>query len=164
MRHYRTFSEISGPNFAEKNILMKDLPVSKKFYADILERIDSALGHMCESKTEAVRVVDVYLREGVVESGDGVAMIVFNMIRVELDRAMERSRRARERARARRESNRHVSKEQSDKHSADILAELSLEDASCSDEIYQPAPLHLSRRERRAAAKARKKARWKSLE
>lgn len=143
---------------------MKYLPVSKKFYADILERIDSALGHMCESKTEAVRVVDVYLREGVVESGDGVAMIVFNMIRVELDRAMERSRRARERARARRESNRHVSKEQSDKHSADILAELSLEDASCGDEIYQPAPLHLSRRERRAAAKARKKARWKSLD
>ena len=80
---------------------MKNLTVSRKVYADITSRINSALSHSAASATEAIRLVDAHIAGGDAVSDDATAMLAFNMIKPELDRAMVRSQRARERARAR---------------------------------------------------------------
>ena len=82
---------------------MKALAVSKKVYADIEMRLATALSGHPGSLSEAIGMVDAYLDGVVLTSDDTLAMLAFNMIRVELDRAMNRSARARERARLRKE-------------------------------------------------------------
>ena len=80
------------------------MTVSKKFYVDIISRIESALSFAPGSAAEAVRLVDTYLLGGEAASADPCAMLAFNMIRPELDKAMLRSRRARERAQLRKKA------------------------------------------------------------
>ncbi len=74
------------------------LPVSRKFYADITSRINSSLAGAKKSADEALRLVGCHMRGEKAVSADCMAMLAFNMIRPEIDRAMERSRRARESA------------------------------------------------------------------
>ena len=83
---------------------MHAMTVSKKFYADIMGRIESALSFAPGSAAEAVRLVDTYLLGGEAASDDPCAMLAFNMIRPELDKAVIRSRRARERAQMRKKA------------------------------------------------------------
>lgn len=99
-RHYRTFPAYSGRNFVQKKMNMKreKLPVSRKFYADITLRINSTLAGLPDSAEEAQRLVSCHLHGENTGSSDSLALVAFNMIRPEIDRAMERSRRARERA------------------------------------------------------------------
>ncbi len=82
----------------KKDMKMKNLPVSGKFYNDINDRVNTALSHSPLSASEAMRLVDSYLDGKAAESSDCEAMLAFMMIRVELDRAMVRSSRARQRA------------------------------------------------------------------
>ena len=111
---------------------MNGLSVSRKVYADISARVSVALSASEESRSEAMRMVDSYLAGQEVSSDDALAMLAFNMIRDELDRAMARSRRARERAAARRRAVAEAAAEVSDERSE------------------APVEIHVSRRERRA--------------
>ena len=104
MRDFFRNQTVDGSsNFAQnpKKKTMNTLPVSKKVYADITARIKSALTVSPGSAEEAIRMVDEYLAGHTPQSHDGAATIAFAMIRNELDRALERSRRARARAAAR---------------------------------------------------------------
>lgn len=78
------------------------LPVSAKFYSDITSRVSTALSYSPESAAEAVRIIDLYMTGAAVATDDSAAMLAFNMIRDEIDRAMARSSRARQRAAANR--------------------------------------------------------------
>ena len=57
------------------------MTVSKKFYVDIISRIESALSFAPGSAAEAVRLVDTYLLGGEAASADPCAMLAFNMIK-----------------------------------------------------------------------------------
>lgn len=107
---------------------MNTLPVSKKVYADIRTRIISALAVSPGSTEVALEMVDQYLAGHTPQSQDSAATIAFAMIRSELDRALERSRRARARAAARK--------------------------AAKAAEAVQPIEIKLSRQQRRAQARA----------
>ncbi len=74
------------------------LPISRKVNKDLNERISSVLSFAPASEAEAKRLFNAYLEGVEPVSGDQSAMIAFSMIRTEIDRAMERSRRARLRA------------------------------------------------------------------
>ncbi|MDE6358447.1 MAG: hypothetical protein K2L29_02490 [Duncaniella sp.] len=145
---------------------MRKLPVSKKVYSDISERIRLSLGHMPESAAEAMRLVDAYLYGGPAESQDAMAMIAFNMVRVELDRAMARSLRARERAARRKASGEgNTGRNARRDFVNDLLKSMGFSgedyDSSLSAEPEKPSR-RLTRAERRAAARVRK-GRWKAL-
>ncbi len=130
---------------------MNNLPVSKKVYSDITGRINTALASSPSSAAEALRIVDMYLADGTADSSDQMAMLAFNMIRAELDRAMSRSSRARERARKRKES---ISSQQTPATYKETNSD------------SQPVPVMISRRERRAIERAcskKPKRKWKSL-
>ncbi len=126
---------------------MKNLPVSRKVYADITSRVQSSLVSAPSSASEALRLVDVFLEGGELESADAMSMLAFNMIRAELSRAMERSARARSRAKARREA-REVSGQFEVSPSVSPASPLTEE---------TPVRIMLSRRERRAAERATRK-------
>lgn len=135
------------------------LPVSGKFYNDISLRVNSALSTMPLSAAEAMRIVDSYMAGETPESGDPMAMLAFNMVRVEIDRAMKRSQRARERARVRKNGTKTEPL-----HLTDKFAENKKEDVTDS----APVPVrHKSRRERRAIQnqiRRLKKARWGAIQ
>lgn len=78
--------------------MKKILPISRRLNKDIDERISSTLSHVPVSEAEAKRMVGLYLEGNEPESEDPLAMIAFNMVKVEIDRGMERSRKARMRA------------------------------------------------------------------
>lgn len=130
------------------------LPVSGKFYSDISARISSSLSSYPRSAEEAMRIFHDYLKGLSPLSSDPMALLAFNMVRTEIDRALERSKRARLRAMARR-------KKQSDTNS------LSTNNLSSSSEkvTETPAILPLSRRERRAAERLNNRSRkkWRPL-
>ncbi len=73
------------------------LLVSKKFYSDIITRLDS-IGSLSNTDHEnAVKYVTCYLCGRPCEyEPAGVALIIVDLLRPELDRAVERSRRARQ--------------------------------------------------------------------
>ncbi len=81
--------------------------VSKKVYADIVSRVNNTLKATLRKPDiipEAIQAIDEYIANGTIPTPkDGVILIVFYMIKPEIDRAAERSRRARERAAIRRE-------------------------------------------------------------
>lgn len=110
---------------------MNKLSVSKKFYSDISKRISSALSACEGSEVEAMRIVDAYLDGEVLTSDDGMAVLAFNMIRVELDRAMTRSKRARERAEKRKMAQKSANAP-AQKTVAEMMAELmAIHSAAC---------------------------------
>lgn len=133
---------------------MNSLSVSKKVYADVSERVSTSLSGFPASASEAMRIVDAYLNGMPAESDDPMAMLAFNMIRAELDRAMVRSSRARERAKLRK---------------AEALLKTIETMLECGDESeVEEEPLRpmLTRRERRAMARSAtgKKRKWRKLQ
>ncbi len=80
----------------------KNLPASVKVYSDLTTRISASLSSAPASASEAMRLLDSYLTGEPPASDDLTALVAFNMIRPEIDRAMTRSARARERAASRR--------------------------------------------------------------
>ncbi len=138
---------------------MKNLPVSKKVYADISSRISSALSHAPASASEAMRLVDSHLQGATTVSDDTMAMLAFNMIKSELDRAIIRSTRARERAKTRRTARPKMD----DRHS---LISALLPDTDTQIDIESQLPdLKLSRRSRRILERLEKgkKKKWGSI-
>lgn len=138
---------------------MKNLPVSKKVYADISSRISSALSHAPASANEAMRLVDSHLQGATTVSDDAMAMLAFNMIKSELDRAIIRSTRARERAKTRRKA----LPKMDDRHS--LISPL-LSDTDTQIDIESQLPdLKLSRRSRRILERLEKgkKKKWGSI-
>ncbi|MDE6187329.1 MAG: hypothetical protein K2G17_04265 [Duncaniella sp.] len=83
------------------------MKVSKKFYSDIQVRIADAInavGASAEEHAEAVGAVDIYLGMGIEPSLNSLTVrLIFAMLKPEIDRAIERSFKARERARKRKE-------------------------------------------------------------
>lgn len=80
--------------------------VSRKFYVDIDNRLREAaacIGGGDETYAAMKAMIDLYISEGVVvvEDTDASLRLVFAMLRPEIDKAMRRSRRARERAKGR---------------------------------------------------------------
>lgn len=90
------------------------LPVSKKFYARIRERVLSVLGALGIAPgltddycADVMRLVDRHLAGGMAAVSPGAcrygeSLVIFLTLREEIDRAVERSRRAREAAARRR--------------------------------------------------------------
>lgn len=91
----------------QKGASTKEMRVSKKFYADISLRVKEACLLAGKSETFTERVlgyVDEYIRTSTVPLiHDSVCLLIFNILRPEIDRAIERSTRARRRAANRRE-------------------------------------------------------------
>lgn len=83
------------------------MKVSKKFYSGIQVRIADAInavGASAEEHAEAVGAVDIYLGMGIEPSLNSlIVRLIFAMLKPEIDRAIERSFKARERARKRKE-------------------------------------------------------------
>lgn len=81
--------------------------VSKKFYAEIVNRVNMTFGAMsgCANlSTQVVEIIDRYISDGVFDGHDNeMVMVAFLMLKPEIDKAATRSRRARELA-ARRKS------------------------------------------------------------
>lgn len=102
-------------NSAEK----PKLPVSKKFYAYISERITATclIAALPQpSLSESMAVIDAYLTEGATPSEKGtskVVLTIFTLLRAEIDRAAKRSASARQRA-ARRRAERDEQTEQTE--------------------------------------------------
>lgn len=84
------------------------LRVSKKFYAYVTERVTEACGLIgdVELLCKAMAAIDAYLADGIEpDSEAGTALLlIFNILRPEIDRAVSRSATARSRAASRRES------------------------------------------------------------
>lgn len=118
---------------------MKNLPVSKKFYADIRSRILAALSFSPTAAEAALLMVDVFLSGGTPEEYDPAATLAFRMIKVELERAMFRSQRARERAKARKEK---------------TVSTIAVTPVESSEKT---GVVRLSRRERRTLERSKKK-------
>ena len=80
--------------------------VSRKFYVDVDNRLREAadcIGGGDEMYAAMKAMIDLYISEGIVveEDADASLRLVFAMLRPEIDKAMSRSRRARERAKGR---------------------------------------------------------------
>lgn len=135
------------------------LPVSRRFYNDISLRINNALSAAPVSAAEAMRIVDSYMDGESPESDDPMAILAFNMIKDEIDRAMTRSQRARARARIRKGATKNETLPATEK-----ITEKN------SEEEPAPAPASerpKSRRERRAALNLMRrlsKPRWGAIQ
>lgn len=73
--------------------------VSKKFYAQIIERVNiafSGLANRDDLIDDATSVINRYIDDGIIAKiDDEMVMIAFMMVKPEIDKAAERSRRAR---------------------------------------------------------------------
>lgn len=147
------------------------LPVSRKFYSDISSRVSAALTDNSVSKREAMRLIDSYI-SGCTDccSQDAMALLAFNMVRAELDRAMVRSANARRRAmerKARQESPKAESMSQDEM--CDVLVHKYIAEhprVPLGPEATSPSPSGYTRRERRHlknTAKRITKSKWKKL-
>lgn len=83
----------------QKNHIQKtQLPVSKKFYAEIINRVTSSFSSTGNKYCrEAINVIDNYIIENITPSTDcdSLILLMFNLLRPEIDKAIQRSRRAR---------------------------------------------------------------------
>lgn len=120
-----------------------------------------------------MRLVDSYLRGEAPACDDVMAMLAFSMIRVELDRAISRSERARKRAKARHkerqaESNGHQDEcdgQQPDTKELQLSSVLEHEDAEPDTAAPQLPMPKLSRRARRILERLEKgkRKKWGSI-
>lgn len=84
--------------------------VSKKFYADIYQRVAESVMVTCGNESVVERtmgVIDAYISKGIKpdEETESVGiLIIFHILKAEIDRAISRSRLARQRALTRRNS------------------------------------------------------------
>ena len=84
-------------------------PVSQKFYDDISNRVGRATQYLCDHRTQylmIMHIIDGYMAGGPApDRSDGIdALMAFALVQPEIDKAMARSRRAREAAARRREA------------------------------------------------------------
>lgn len=83
--------------------------VSKKFYAEIISRIDGTFGSVLNCPDlipVAVKAIDRYIADGTIPQSENILVTTaFLMIKSEIDKAAVRSRRARESANRRRKPN-----------------------------------------------------------
>ena len=131
---------------------MKELTVSRKFYADIRSRIYEALAFSLETAQEAMAMVDEFLAGGEPLEREVCAALAFRMIKVELERAMERSRRARERAKIRRQQ---AVTTATAKSKPAHIATAPLSEAGCDAD--NAVEIKMSSRERRALERSQRK-------
>lgn len=77
-------------------------PVSKNFYASVTGRVRESLGLIgrTDAVEETIVCIDRYMADGTVpQTGtDAAILLTFNLLRTEIDKALQRSRRARQRA------------------------------------------------------------------
>ncbi len=104
--------------------MKKNLPVSKKVYKDFNERISLSIASLPASASEAKRIFDAYLNGSEPTSNDGVAIIAFTMIKPEIDRAKERSYKARIRAQKAKEAKKVAAMTEEEKE-AEMIRKLS---------------------------------------
>ena len=77
-------------------------PVSKNFYTSVTDRVRESLsliGRM-DAGEETMACIDRYMADGTVPSvgTDAAILLTFSLLRTEIDKALQRSRRARQRA------------------------------------------------------------------
>ncbi len=101
-----------------KPTIPRDLPVSKKFYTRLSDNIRSAIE--CVSWTgrtasyyETMEAINIYLIHRIEPAGDisTDSLLIFYLLRPDIDKAVERSRKARESAARRRRAKESVSGE-----------------------------------------------------
>lgn len=129
----------------KKNLQPTVSNVSKKFYTDIRKRISStsrAVGLTAAVEASCIEAVDAYINSGIAPAGDTATeiLLIFNLLRSEIDRAISRSAAARQRAARRKTSASSEAPESPAKTSVD-------ETEPTSDTTREPLPL--TRRERR---------------
>lgn len=77
-------------------------PVSKNFYAYVTDRIRESLGLIgrTDAVEETIACIDRYMADGTVPptGADAAILLTFNLLSPEIDKALQRSRRARQRA------------------------------------------------------------------
>ncbi|WP_289760690.1 hypothetical protein [Duncaniella muris] len=77
-------------------------PVSKNFYSTITDRVRDSLRSVGreDAAEAAMGCIDRYMADGTLPPGgsDTAIILVFNLLRMEIDKALQRSRRARQRA------------------------------------------------------------------
>lgn len=132
---------------------MKNLPVSKKFYAYISDRVKTTFIHSLASVSDTMNLIDSYLAGKIITCENVQALVAFNMVRAELDRAMERSRRAKARAATRKSTK----EENKSAHISDTHAINNSEEVPSQPEVTAEPVYPMSRRERRAAERMRQK-------
>ena len=80
------------------------LPVSKKFHAEICARVSASFSKCQPSLVrKAIAVIERYMLDGTdpSDSEETAIQLMFNLLRPEIDKAITRSRRARERSKNR---------------------------------------------------------------
>ncbi len=126
------------------------LPVSKKFYADILERVIVTSLLLPESEKftrQTMDLIDTYLRTHKIHlpSQPKEIQLIFAVILPEIDRALTRSERARERAEKRHKTAiENLPESRSDHPSESAKIHTSTTTFSASDSTPKTAPCHSS--------------------
>lgn len=86
----------------KKHAQKSPCPVSKNFYASVTDRVSESLGLIgrTDAVEETMACIDRYMADGTVPSTgtDAAILLTFNLLRPEIDKALQRSRRARQRA------------------------------------------------------------------
>lgn len=85
-------------------------PVSKNFYATIYERVRESLSLIGrdDAVSQTMICIDRYLADGIIPSADAdlCILLTFNLLRSEIDKAIQRSLRARQARRTARQFSR----------------------------------------------------------
>ena len=84
----------------KKHAPQNQLPVSKKFYTCITGRVSESLSLIGrrDAVAETMACIDRYMADGTVPPADADTAVALPVLRAEIDKAVERSRRARSRA------------------------------------------------------------------
>lgn len=86
----------------KKHAQKSPCPVSKNFYASVTDRVSESLGLIgrTDAVEETIACIDRYMADGTVPTAgtDAAILLTFNLLRTEIDKALQRSRRARQRA------------------------------------------------------------------
>ncbi|MDE5904043.1 hypothetical protein [Duncaniella sp.] len=131
-------------------------PVSKNFYSTITDRVRNSLRSVGrEDAAEATMgCIDRYMADGSLppSDADAATILVFNLLRMEIDKALQRSRRARQRAaeRVADAAEKHSEPAAVTAVSASTSAEQDVDSDEAEEEEEEPEPFRpRNRRERR---------------
>lgn len=137
---------------AKKDTRKSQLPVSKNFYSCVTGRVCESLGLIGrpDAVGETMALIDRYMTDGTVPSADTdtAVLLTFSLLRAEIDKAIQRSCRARQRT-----VRKNAELDSKFSAIAAILAAAASNDmpaAADEEEAGDPAPLRpRNRRERR---------------
>ena len=138
--------------------------VSQTAYARFVERISLVISEPCE-RLAMIVALDKYLEGDRVTYAAGLpdgCALAFEMLRFEIDLAIDRSARARERARKRKDEAEAASAPAS-KRSTQPKATVITTDENDGVTVETPAPVVLKSRRQRRAESRRPKTRWRGL-